>query len=111
MSLARAITFFTVTLLWVWFRAANVADAWRMCRSMLGVKGLGVNGMTLAPMPPQTMLALMTAALLVAWLAPNSQKLFDRPVIAPAWRVALGILLAVSIASLQHASEFLYFNF
>lgn len=104
--LARAITFVTVTLLWVWFRAANVADAWRMCRSMLGV-----NGRTFAPMPPQTMLALMAAALLVAWLAPNSQKLFDRPVIAPAWRVALGILLAFSIASLQHASEFLYFNF
>ena len=104
--LARAVTFVTVTLLWVWFRAANVSDAWHMCSTMLGGKGWLV-GLQV----PQTTLALMAAALLVAWLAPNSQKLFDRPVIAPVWRVALGILLAVSIASLQHASEFLYFNF
>lgn len=101
--LARALTFVSVTLLWVWFRAASVTDAWAMWRIML----------TGTPSLPawQPVLALLGGALVFAWFAPNSQKLFDRPVLAPAWRVALGLLTAYSIASLQNASEFLYFNF
>ena len=101
--LARAMTFVSVTLLWVWFRAATVADAWKMWRTML-------SGVPSAP-AWQPVLGLIAAALLYAWFAPNSQKLFDRPVLAPAWRVVLGLLAAYSIASLQNASEFLYFNF
>jgi hypothetical protein len=97
------LTFVSVTLLWVWFRAGSVTDAWAMWRVMLA----GV------PSVPalQPVLGLIGAALLFAWFAPNSQKLFERPVLAPAWRVALGLLAAYSIASLQNASEFLYFNF
>ncbi len=53
----------------------------------------------------------MTGALLFAWLVPNSQKLLERSLWTPLWRVALGVLLALSIASFEHASEFLYFNF
>jgi D-alanyl-lipoteichoic acid acyltransferase DltB (MBOAT superfamily) len=101
--LARGLTFVCVTLLWVWFRAASVADAWAMWRVMLtGVPSVPVW---------QPVIALLGAALAFAWFAPNSQKLFDRPVLAPAWRVVLGLLTAYSIASLQNASEFLYFNF
>ncbi len=103
--LARASTFASVTLLWVWFRAANVADAWRMSGVMLGSDGL--SGITVAPVT----LALLASALVIACFAPNSQKLFERPVLGPAWRIALGLLFAWSIASLQNASEFLYFNF
>jgi alginate O-acetyltransferase complex protein AlgI len=101
--LARALTFVSVTLLWVWFRAASVTDAWKMWRFML----TGVPSMPVW----QPVLGLIGVALLFAWFAPNSQKLLERPVLAPAWRVALGLLAAYSIASLQNASEFLYFNF
>jgi alginate O-acetyltransferase complex protein AlgI len=103
---ARALTFLTVTMLWVWFRASSVSDAWVMTRAMLAA-----NGVNWHVTPDASLLTLLAAALLLAWLVPNTQKLFERPTLAPAWCVALGLLLAISIASLQHASEFLYFNF
>jgi alginate O-acetyltransferase complex protein AlgI len=104
--LARPLTFLSVTLLWVWFRAANLTDAWAITRAMLSP-----GGSLALPVAGMLPLALLAAGLLFAWFAPNSQKLFDRPVLAPAWRVALGLLTAYSIASLQNASQFLYFNF
>ena len=102
---ARALTFTSATMLWVWFRAASVSDAWRMTGTMLGRDGFTTQ------LPEKPMLLVMTGALLFAWFVPNSQKLLERPLWTPLWRVALGVLLALSIASLEHASEFLYFNF
>ena len=104
-GLARAITFITVTWLWVWFRAANLHDAWMMTKAMVHPR--------LSPpwtaMPER--LWLLAAALLIAWLVPNTQKLFERRTLTPAWGVALGLLLALSVTFLQNATEFLYFNF
>ena len=104
---ARAVTFTSATILWVWFRAVSVPDAWRMTGTMLGRDGFTA----LLPLPEKPMLLVMTGALLFAWLVPNSQKLLERSLWTPLWRVALGVLLALSIASFEHASEFLYFNF
>jgi alginate O-acetyltransferase complex protein AlgI len=103
---ARTLTFVSVTVLWVWFRATSVVDAWHMTGTMLGRDGLSLSGY-----PEKPLLLIMTGALFFVWFVPSSQKLLDRPKWTPQWQVALGILLALSIASFEHASEFLYFNF
>lgn len=104
-ALARAITFLSVTWLWVWFRATTLQDAWILTKTMLAPK----LPQTWAAMPER--LWLLAAALLIAWLVPNTQKLFERRTLAPIWSVALGLLLALSVTFLQNATEFLYFNF
>ncbi|BDC49530.1 alginate O-acetyltransferase [Bryobacterales bacterium F-183] len=102
--LARALTFLSVTWLWVWFRAANLTDAWVITKAMLQP------AFTQAANLPST-IWLLAIALPIAWLVPNTQKLFERQSLTPAWRIALGLLLALSVTFLQHATEFLYFNF
>jgi alginate O-acetyltransferase complex protein AlgI len=126
--LGRVLTFVAVVVGWVFFRAADCATALRMLWGMAGG-----NGLVIPPALAAWLLGgvhdagfvVIAGLLLLAWLAPNTQELTGyegtsdlRPPAAAVqwsptlrWGLATGTLLAVSIMSLSHISEFLYFQF
>ena len=122
----RVLTFLAVVAGWVFFRAADPHSAMALLAGMCGMNGLA--GSAAGPLEG---LALATALLLVAWLAPNTQELtgytapsgahtrFDpAPQVARAlwqpnlgWSLALGAVFGSALLSLSRVSEFLYFQF
>jgi len=96
---AWALTFFAVVIAWVFFRAHDLASAWAMVRTMLGMEGIvlpamlaGLAGGAAEPLAaigvrfgptgalfqwPQQV-GWIAALLVVAWCMPNTQQLFSR---------------------------------
>jgi D-alanyl-lipoteichoic acid acyltransferase DltB (MBOAT superfamily) len=124
---SAALTFFAVTVAWVFFRAADLPSAWAMLRAMAGANG--VAGASVAAGAPALGLeGFVTVAVLlgIAWFAPNTQELTgyrgpgaaDAPPLgwgwSPAsrrWAVAVGGLAGATVLCLTQVSEFIYFQF
>jgi alginate O-acetyltransferase complex protein AlgI len=116
-----SLTFVSVVIGWVFFRASNVESALSILHAMAGANGV------VASAASTTGLAVAGTLLLVAWFAPNSQELTgyrgpdcaaDTPKLAqPLWHPTLrwaavtGSLFGLAIISLSRVSEFLYFQF
>ena len=119
-----ALTFTSVVVAWVFFRAPDVHTALAMLRAMGGENGIG-------PAVPVAVgdVLLVAGLLALSWCAPNTQELtaYEGPhgaytahaaashtpswTPAPRWALATGLLLALSVMSLSRVSEFLYFQF
>ena len=122
------LTLLSVMVAWVFFRAASVHDAMSILAAMTGASAPAHAPAAVAgPVSDLGAWALLSAAMLVALLAPNSQELIDgrlRSSLESAphassrpWQgfaigvcIALAALLAMVSAS-RDVSEFIYFNF
>jgi alginate O-acetyltransferase complex protein AlgI len=102
----RSLTFFLVTLGWVFFRAETFGHAGQWFASLAGLHGL---------FPPWTRETLSLAALVVLGLAvtrlcPNSLELpLGRLGRLP--QVGLATATAVAVVLMNYGSKFLYFQF
>ena len=105
------LTYFLVNLTWVFFRATDFAQAWRMVRAMLGFPVAGselVLGMNLAV----RVVAVIAAMLVVHWTM-RSRRLEDMAEKTPGWLLALvwaGMLFAIVITQ-GSGDAFIYFQF
>ena len=139
--LARAITFLSVVVAWVFFRASDMDAALTMLNAMAGGKGIAAPS-ALSQSAPD--LSLSTASvdsgiglgvacllLLLAWFAPNTQQItgyvgpegvYGSGVTEPGpttlrwnaswrWAIFIGILFAASLMLMSRVSEFIYFQF
>lgn len=138
---AHALTLMCVVVAWVFFRADSLAVALTMLRGMAGFNGLslpqsaapllgGLPGIefaglwgdvdALATQSLPRLAGYLMLALGIVWLLPASQDLIEgqaqrfarlrwRPNLP--WALATGVLLAISLLSMQQISEFLYFQF
>lgn len=125
--LALAITFIAVVLAWVPFRADSLATTMTIWHAMLGGHGFSLDQASISGIPVAKASRAVMFGLLVVLLAPNSQTLVARlqarlqtssHTIAHAdqirWLLAgllAGILFGITVMSLGHVSEFLYFQF
>ena len=127
-GLYAALTFLAVLVGWVFFRAADATTALAILQSMFGLNG---GPLVMPASETQAGLSWALALLLLAWLAPNTYQLTGytgpegaygegRQVAAfkawrwqsgTGWAVAVGLLLALNLASLSKVSEFIYFQF
>ncbi len=128
-GLAWSVTFLSVVMAWVLFRAEDLSTAGAVYAGMLGGNGLGA-------VPPDggalTQAAILVALLAMSCFGPNTQELmrdydpalgfppdeesttrpaFPRLQLGVGWAVLIGILAALSILYLERSDEFLYFQF
>ena len=129
-GLARLLTFVSVVMAWVLFRADSFASAERVITGMTGLAGLAP---TLARWRWSSSYGYILAGLLIVWLAPNTQEImaryapslpFDRrlkdapmPGFVARWRLDLPWAYATAAVAcagllwLGRITEFLYFRF
>ncbi len=119
--LRRILTFLTVTLLWVPFRAPSFSGALRIWRGMLNVKNLGIGQFAafcqdgIFPFP--TSLALLYGAGLLALSAvlcfcfKNSYELTEKRRLDTKTALFLACLFFLCFIHMSRASVFLYENF
>jgi alginate O-acetyltransferase complex protein AlgI len=102
----RNVTFFLMTLGWVFFRAETFPQAAQWFAALAGF-GAGAGPWT---MEATALLALVVLGLLIVRLAPNSLELpLER---LPALRQAgLAAATATSLVLMNYSSKFLYFQF
>jgi alginate O-acetyltransferase complex protein AlgI len=121
----RIAVFVAVTVAWVFFRAASIADAGSMLSGMFGLHGPGSAGGTAGAV------ALLAACFVIVWALPSTYELFARhePTLParfatppqespwPAWRMnafcatATGAVLALCVLAFYRPSPFIYFRF
>ena len=122
--LGRVITFVAVLVAWCFFRAPDTAAALSVLAGMAGANGLAAVSTIDGPA-----WALLAAAALVAFALPNSGELLlftekryrehrpapslPTPPWAPTlrWGMALGVLLALALLSLEKSADFIYAQF
>ena len=122
---AWALTFLSVVVAWVFFRADDLAAALTMLRSMTGLDGLG--SAARLPRDLAALIALVAATLLL----PNTIQFMARyrPALRPyrdvaafrpvrlrwrptlAWSAALAALAVIAVFQLGENTEFIYYNF
>ena len=106
------VTFVIVLFAWVFFRASDLSDSLRYCKSMLGLEAADAGADLIAGIiyGPYYMLTFCISAAIV-WGAPQSWD-FTRRITWPKVAVVLGCLM-ISIISLttQSFNPFIYFIF
>jgi alginate O-acetyltransferase complex protein AlgI len=131
---SRALTFVAVVLAWVFFRAETLDSALTIIVAMSGQNGIPLGAAELAASIDLQAVVWISALLLIAWFAPNTQQFFrdyiDRDG-APAYRVdaatpvtrwlrwspapvtaiLLALVTVVTVMSLWQPSEFIYYQF
>jgi alginate O-acetyltransferase complex protein AlgI len=133
--IAWGMTFLTVIVGWVIFRAQNLPDAIAILKTMSGLNGIVIPG---APGGRLSMLSqfgievktwssltylpeffgsqsltflVLIALMIVVTFAPNTQEISKRITFNKWWGMGLGLLAGYCILSLNRVSEFLYFQF
>ncbi|GAB4371515.1 MAG: MBOAT family protein [Elainellaceae cyanobacterium] len=122
---AWAITFASVVVGWVFFRASSIQDATQILLAMLGMKqvlipssyqhlfqGISIPGVQFVDdLPywrdPKAVVALLLCALLL----PNTQQLMKHFKPNLWWAIAISCVATLSLFSMNRISEFLYFQF
>lgn len=112
------VTFMTVVVGWVMFRAGSVSQAFAMLGGMIGLNGVEhwTRASDLLHMTPALSstwamvgFVMMPAAAGIAFLAPNSEQLKKSR--DPVAAVALALVLLATLTRLMKATPFLYFQF
>ena len=115
---SRLLTLYTVLLAWIFFRAANFADAWLMVQAWLGLGSPGTRIVPLWtpvagwPLLPRFLL-VMGGLAAVHWLTSRNTHLWLRARL-PAWLITLlfGVISAIALSFVpQQARPFIYFQF
>ena len=102
----RNVTFFLVTLGWVFFRAETFTHAGHWFAGLAGAHGLA-HGLTIEIV---ALVGLVVLCLGIVRLCPNSLEI-PLEWLAPLPQAALGVAVAVSILLMSYSSKFLYFQF
>ena len=124
------LTFITVVLLWVFFRAENFHSAWNVILSMTDIYNTGIpaNGfyqehlgmlanygisfsLWTLPNGIHTIISALLVLFIILLLVPNPIKIMERFKPNNIWVVIISVLLIYSILHLNNYSEFLYFQF
>ncbi len=109
---AMGLTFYWISLAWIFFRASNMQDALVIAKSYLGVNALSHSQQQLTALNPQLWIPILV--LLIAHVA-ACRGLFDwLSQKSPGWVFAagLGVFVAVTTALMAtEASPFIYFQF
>ncbi len=112
--LGRVLTFLTVLLAWVPFRAADLHEALAIWSAMLRVDSLTL---TRIDVVSASWIALL---MLAVWTLPNTQNLFERSVAGGfqwrqhwRWACSLGAGFGIAVARIVQGqiTEFIYFRF
>ena len=112
------LTYVSVLIAQVFFRAASTHDAVQFIAGMAGAHGFSLH-------VPKPLLGACILGLIACWSLPNTQQILGqagqainearwrwltwRPTMV--WSVALGLLFFFSILSIRNAATFLYFQF
>ncbi|PZD95468.1 MBOAT family protein [Paenibacillus sambharensis] len=101
------LTFLFINLTWVFFRAEDLSEAFRLLKGLTGLNGIGNIGL-IQDLPPILLLAILMPIVL---LAPNSAERLES--LRPSWRAgaAAAILFTIAMLFLNRITPFLYFNF
>ena len=137
-ALSGGLTFLSVVVAWVFFRASGIDQASTIISAMLGLRGLGSNGELICTAAGQDTCVLgvptacywIAALLAIAFFAPNSQQVMwhwkpalddMRSVPKPSkllsfaptipWAIVVGLLFAIAVVRLNEHSQFLYYQF
>ncbi|MFD0673658.1 MBOAT family O-acyltransferase [Cohnella sp. GCM10027633] len=103
--IAWLLTFGSVMLAWIFFRAHSVAEAWHIVQALVGMHG------SAWPQKFPTELLLIVVLLIGVVYVPNTQQVVKR-ISSSRWGAVLLIVLAViSMLQMNKVSEFLYFQF
>lgn len=131
------ITFFSVVIAWVFFRSASFSRSWEILSGMAGMNGatltpdwasftwfrsilfdLGVKvewPVTWALIGGKWQILMLVVCCLMVVFLPNSfewaRNRFRRKNLTLAHAALVGLILALSVCSLDQVSEFLYFQF
>lgn len=117
-ALALAITFLAVVFAWVPFRADSLHQAFSIWQSMIDIGSSGTA--MLSSVHPGKATRWILLGLLIAFFLPNSQTLvarFQQAMQSKSfayWKMAgalVGIIFSLTVMSIGHVSEFLYFQF
>ena len=126
------LTFIAVVVAWVFFKAESFSGAMNMVEAMLGFNGIPALSAT-EPIRLVSTSAFGWCGLLalICWVMPNTQEIMrnfqpavniDRYVDMAAkrfiqwrptrkWALLLALMFVVAVASMNHITEFLYFQF
>ena len=112
-----ALTYLSVLVGAVFFRAASVGNALDLLGGMAGLHGLDIHlpGNRLGAAKSVGEIATFGGLYAIVWLLPNSQAIIAR-LMRPSekklpWALGLGAVLAIALLSIGGTSEFLYFQF
>jgi len=106
--LARIGMFASVTLGWALFRAHSLAASGSMLAALIGLQGRGSLAVALNQ-AGRSLPLIVAFALVLTQLVPEPYEVHVRP--APWAAVALGVLFAISFASMAGSNPFLYLQF
>jgi hypothetical protein len=120
--LGMALTFPSVVVAWVCFRAETFESAGRVLRAMFSYRTAlpteAVRGhFLLPPDSPIYVTTTLALGLALVWLAPNTQTLVanvslrERPGLVLTGFTACMVLVLAAIAAARGSAEFIYFNF
>ncbi|CAM4408252.1 MBOAT family O-acyltransferase [Paenibacillus tarimensis] len=101
------LTFLFINLTWVFFRAENLSQAFRLLKGLAGLNGIG-NISLIQDLPAILLLAILMPVVL---LAPNSAERLA--LLRPSWRAgaAIAVMFVIAMLYLNRITPFLYFNF
>jgi alginate O-acetyltransferase complex protein AlgI len=112
---AGVLTYFMVTLTWVFFRSQNFSTAWKLLQSMFGA---GVASRILTDLAIAQVLVVTGGLVGVQWCLRNTrfEKVVERApwwLIGPGWAVMVLVLVAtfVYLQSRRGSTPFIYFQF
>lgn len=110
--LCIGLTFFTVNLAWVFFRAENIVQAWQIVSSLFAFHHIGLSqtGPMTLPDGRKEGIFLLFLYLIVLW-CPNSKEIQERFQPNLRWAMAGGILFLLSLLSFSRSTAFLYYQF
>jgi alginate O-acetyltransferase complex protein AlgI len=128
----RFVTFFAVLIAWVFFRAANLATAFRMLETMAGAHGFAAKSV----FHLRSAVAMLAGLVMIVWLLPNTQELLGRfePALRfkPAdpesrtaawlqkwiswkpgavWALGVAVLTLYALSQISRVNEFIYWQF
>ena len=108
--LAWLVTFISVVIAWVFFRASNVHDAFSVLQAMVGFRGVHLGELEFLKAGKKELIVLAVLTLAVTTVKNPNQYIAN---FNPNWKWAFVISLAfvIGLLGLTRVSEFLYFQF
>lgn len=126
--LSYLITFISIVVAWVFFRAESVFDAYNILQAMLGLKGFYLPeayvsklsniekyGLSIGVVPklvvkPQYLLSI-ALLLVVVYKFKNPHQLIEEFKSNYKWLIIIYLLIGITLVNMTKVSEFLYFQF
>ncbi|WP_066175926.1 MBOAT family O-acyltransferase [Bacillus marinisedimentorum] len=106
----RLITFLSVVVAWVFFRALTVEDAFKVLKGMAGMNGIEYGKLDYLP-GGTTELLILGALFIFVSVAPNTIEVAEKMKPTAKWAVFIAVVLVTALLFINREAEFLYFQF